>query len=290
MNDLARAAAALVEAVEQNRRCGVCIGLSPSWDGHNASPPCIEYAKNEVRALLAPDSPKEAGGTSMSTNTPDGELTKKPTRFWVNSLGEWGHTYEDGEETVGGTVNLNGLATAKGKKVDDLTERDLKEAFDLRLWGDCAESEVIVFRMWEQANALQSSTFRFYGGINYAVEPFGPHLTMVTEYLIPDADTAKLESLNEHARKFGAEVGEMTTDTYTGYWQAKAPGSTSPGSSPQTHPGEWTYVPDPREGQTYTQHEVVFDIYGKSLQEVSVLMIGWLTATEHLSGDSVNVL
>lgn len=217
------------------------------------------------------------------------EARKKPTRFWINSLGEWGHVYADEEETIGGTINLNDLAKARGKKVDTLTEGDLKEAFDRALWVDCTEPEVIVYRMWEQVNAFQSGTFRFYGGINYADEPFGPRLTMVTEYLFPDQEQALLSSLTEHARKFGAEVDEISGGTYAGYHKIN-PGCDPEGSDPSSKPDDWTYVPDPREGQTYTQYEVEFDVYGKSLQEVGVLMISWVTATEHLANDAVSVL
>jgi hypothetical protein len=34
--------------------CGVCTGASPAWDGHDANPPCIGYAKRvAVEALSA---------------------------------------------------------------------------------------------------------------------------------------------------------------------------------------------------------------------------------------------
>lgn len=39
----------------QQRRCGVCAGHSPSWDGHDTNPPCIGHARDVVRKALDPE-------------------------------------------------------------------------------------------------------------------------------------------------------------------------------------------------------------------------------------------
>lgn len=50
---LTEAIDAIIDAINNNRRCSVCRGASPSWDGHDANPPCIEYAKQQLaRARL----------------------------------------------------------------------------------------------------------------------------------------------------------------------------------------------------------------------------------------------
>lgn len=33
-----------VQAREKRRRCGVCMGFSPKWEGHDTNPPCEEGA------------------------------------------------------------------------------------------------------------------------------------------------------------------------------------------------------------------------------------------------------
>lgn len=34
------------------KRCNTCTGWSPSWDGHDANPPCIGYAREVLKAAL----------------------------------------------------------------------------------------------------------------------------------------------------------------------------------------------------------------------------------------------
>ena len=38
----------------RGRLCGVCLGLSPSWDGHDKNPPCETQARDDLRAALSP--------------------------------------------------------------------------------------------------------------------------------------------------------------------------------------------------------------------------------------------
>lgn len=42
----------IVEALIKVPVCGVCMGISPSWDGHDANPPCIGYAREKAREAL----------------------------------------------------------------------------------------------------------------------------------------------------------------------------------------------------------------------------------------------
>lgn len=36
------------ELLAVDRVCGVCMGASPSWDGHDKNPPCIGAAREEI--------------------------------------------------------------------------------------------------------------------------------------------------------------------------------------------------------------------------------------------------
>lgn len=35
--------------------CGVCLGISPSWDGHDGNPPCRQTVANRIRARIGQD-------------------------------------------------------------------------------------------------------------------------------------------------------------------------------------------------------------------------------------------
>jgi hypothetical protein len=41
------------EALLAGRFCNVCLGLSPSWDGHDKNPPSQGAAKQTLRAALS---------------------------------------------------------------------------------------------------------------------------------------------------------------------------------------------------------------------------------------------
>lgn len=42
--------------------CGVCVGRSPHWDGHDMNPPCVGAARAEIirRARMTPPAPARA--------------------------------------------------------------------------------------------------------------------------------------------------------------------------------------------------------------------------------------
>lgn len=41
------------DASRSNRLCGVCIGTSPTWDGHDKNPPCVNGACEELGNAIA---------------------------------------------------------------------------------------------------------------------------------------------------------------------------------------------------------------------------------------------
>lgn len=53
--DLHEAVESFIEA--RGRRCNVCTGHSPSWDGHDANPPCETFAFEALRQRFAETRP-----------------------------------------------------------------------------------------------------------------------------------------------------------------------------------------------------------------------------------------
>lgn len=50
LRKIKKSAAVMFEA--RGRRCGVCMGASPSWDGHDKNPPCFEGAMEMLNEVL----------------------------------------------------------------------------------------------------------------------------------------------------------------------------------------------------------------------------------------------
>lgn len=42
----------IVEGLLAARWCNVCTGQSPSWDGHDANPPCVGYSRQKAQEAL----------------------------------------------------------------------------------------------------------------------------------------------------------------------------------------------------------------------------------------------
>lgn len=215
------------------------------------------------------------------------ETRPKPIEFWINSMGEYGHKYDNGEESVCGSINLTDLAKFHHKKVDQLTERDIKDAFNRDLYDEATDPrEVIVYRMWESLQALSGSLFRFHGG--WSAERNGD-LEMTIEYIIPDDQPERAALLKQHASQFDGEVEEMWTNE-RGSWSAPSASNPRPF---ETHPEDWTYTPDDygsKPGEQETQYAVAFNVYGESLPAVAAKQIAWLTATAQLDGGIVSVI
>lgn len=220
----------------------------------------------------------------------------QPKRFWINPMGEYGVEFVDGSERQGGCVNIMEAAKEAGyDDWDEMPKRDQERVFENDLHRTISDQrEFYLYKMWEHLfNALEGSAFRFWGRFIWETDdpekmPFGPGLFMDIEYVIPDSETGTLDKLRQHAHQFGAEVTEMWSDTYRGFYKLKDGADRTAPLPPEVHDPSadrvstdaWEYTPDDREGQTSTQYQVTFDVYGKSMPEVAAVMSAWQTAAE----------
>lgn len=186
-----------------------------------------------------------------------------PTRFWINSMGEYGHLWTDGSDTVGGSINLKEAVESAGLSWSEHAARPPQDLIDRAYEQELANElldprEHIVYRLWKHLQPLSSDLWRFYGGFVYPAGattdlPEGPHLSLEVEYFIFEKDRPRLEAL---AAQFGGVVDEMRFDD--------------------------------EEGKT--QYGVMINVLGKSFGEVGNLQLQWWEAALEFESDVVSVL
>lgn len=114
----------------------------------------------------------------------------KPKRFWINSMGEYGHNWENDLQSVGGTINLVDAAHAEGvdwKPGTPFPSETMKRAERRALDAELVHPiEYVVYRAWSPLSEAGSDLWRFYAGVEYADNvPVRYSLDMVIEYVVP---------------------------------------------------------------------------------------------------------
>ena len=193
------------------------------------------------------------------------------TKFWVNSMGEYGHTYDDGTETLAGTLNVAEVARQEGlSDALNVPQDVMNRAFERMLVNFVQNGgELSLYRAWAHLSDLGSSRWRFYASIDYTT-PHRPtvYLIMSTEYAQDLSDKPFFARLNTIAESHGAFKND----------DGSMPGDPHPFLEDMfTIDGTW-------------QVAVNFDVYGKSYADVAKLQIDWLFDTGSVENALVNVI
>lgn len=126
-----------------------------------------------------------------------------PNRFWINSLGEFGHEWPDGSDSCCGTVNIADAVRTYGQPEHEA----IKRAFEAELFQEIVDPrELLLYRSWEALMPLEGAGFRFAATFTDGT----PHLYMTIEYVLDDDST--LRSVVNQFSKYNATHEKMWDD------------------------------------------------------------------------------
>jgi len=187
----------------------------------------------------------------------------EPTVFWVNPLGEYGHKWSDGSETVGGSINLREAMESAGLRWEppyEVPKHIEERAFARAVAAEIVEPiEHVLYRAYNHLDLLASSCWRFFVSLGYEGDrkPIDPVLGMSIEYVVTKEQQDKL-----------AYFARLMLD-----------------NEPDIHV-MWNDYDD----SSKTQVSVEFNVLGKGFGEVAGLQVEWLMQAAELTGDLVHVL
>lgn len=133
------------------------------------------------------------------------EAGDPPSLFWINSMGEYGHQWPDGTETLGGSVNVKDAVDAYGGLLSE--EAAIKRDFERQLFEECVDPrELLLYRSWEALTPLEGAGFQFHGQFVDGT----PHLSMTIEYILEH--TEALRELVQQFSRYNATFQKMWDD------------------------------------------------------------------------------
>lgn len=193
------------------------------------------------------------------------------TRFWINSIGEYGHDNADGADIdYGGSVDVN-ECKARGLTIE--------QAFALQKQEICRnQTELLLLEEFDRLQPPETGMWRLYGSVLYG-STVKVNLHLSIEFSHDDSDEDFWKRLEATATLFGFNVDEMWVHPpETGYW------NDIPANFDQlTHEERIklpSYVPSPEEGTCRRQVDCYRDIRGLALEERDRIMAEFEAATE----------
>lgn len=169
-----------------------------------------------------------------------------PGKFWINSLGEFGHKWPDGTESIGGTVNIT-EATRNYPAPRWSEEAAIKQQFEAQLSEEVVSpTELSLYRLWEHLQPL-AGYFHFSGGVDAEGRP---SLYMTIEYVL---HTSRAPELQAAARELSPVIGLGLSAAWSEPMWADLDDASS---------GKWQYV-------------VNIPVFGESFGKVVWLQAEW---------------
>lgn len=193
-----------------------------------------------------------------STGREMAEAGHRPRSFWINSMGEYGHVWDNDTQTVAGSTNLKQAAEEAGLQWEppfDVPDAVVRRAEKRALHRELIDPrEHILMRAWNAVEPAGSDLWRFMAGGEYSDGSMVNYrLTLTIEYIIHQDRAEELKTL---ATAHGATAEAM--------WEDREPGQ--------------------------DQYSVDWEVLGKSLPEILKLQLDWLHAARTFDGTLLSVI
>lgn len=179
------------------------------------------------------------------------------TRFWINSLGEFGHNVSSDPGNLGlahGSIDMTTLHVGPTQTLD----MALKQAFDRELHANTKDyREVALYRSWEKFDT-DDGPFRFNASLEWSegrIVPTSARIDMTQEYVLNDDEFTAFEEVFQQFIEAGNLAGFVDS-----LWED-------------------------HEDSTKTQYAFGFNVFGMTPSTVLAIQIAWEDVTQALMND-----